>query len=288
MNRAQEALPEMLLTEDDRKEIKRIAENIHLNDSALCLTYGTAEQKRLAAVSDKLLRLAAEDDSAAIGDRMNDLIGELREFSSMQHRRGLFAWLFRSRDRKKLCRQYQAAAEKTDAIAEELEKHRNRLLRDFVMLGKLYDGVLTEYRVLTVLIEAGQQKLAEDSSAEKELRERFEKRLHDLKLSRMVCMQTLAQIRVLQGCNTALSEKMQSLLTNTVALWKNQTALALAMKNTGQTMEALREANGKMIGVLEEVCSAKEDVLRESSAMESLVQPGDEGDGNTVNEGVMP
>jgi len=90
-----------------------------------------------------------------------------------------------------------------------------------------------------------------------------------------VCMQTLTQIRVLQGCNTALSEKIQSLLTNTLALWKNQTALALAMKNTGQTMKDLRKANGEMIGGLEEVCTAEDDVLRESAAMESLVQSAD-------------
>jgi len=272
MNRATESLPETILTDDDLQEIKSISESIHLDDSALCLTYGTADQKRLASVSDKLLRLAADDDSAEIGDRMNDLIRELRDFSSFQQRRGIFAWLFRRRDRRNLRKRYESAAANTDAIAAELEKHRNRLLRDFVMLGKLYDAVLEQYRELTVLTEAGQRKLDEDTSTEKDLRERFEKRLHDLKLSRMVCMQTLTQIRILQGCNTALSEKIQSLLTNTLALWKNQTALALAMKNTGQTMETLRDANGEMIDVLEDVCTAKDDIIRESAAMESLMQ----------------
>ena len=272
MNRTPEVLTEMILTDEDLKEIKRISESIHLDDSALCLTYGTADQKKLAAVSDKLLRLAADDDSAEIGDRMNDLIRKLRDFSSFQQHRGILAWLFRHRDRRKLRKQCESAVANTDAVEAELEKHRNRLLRDFVMLDKLYDSVLEQYRELTVLTEAGQRKLEEDTSADKELRERFEKRLHDLKLSRMVCMQTLTQIRVLQECNTALSEKIQSLLTNTLVLWKNQTALALAMKNIGQTMETLRDANGEMIGVLEAVCTAKDDIIRESTAMESLMQ----------------
>ena len=207
---------------------------------------------------------------------MNDLIRELRDFSSPKRRSGLFAWLFRKKDRKIWQKQYEAAAESTDAIAAELESHRNRLLRDFVMLEKLYEGVLEQYRELTILTEAGQRKLQEEPSAEKEPRERFAKRIHDLQLSRMVCMQTLTQIRILQGCSTALSEKIQSLLTNTIALWKNQTALALAVKNTGQAIEELQKAGGTMIGALEEVHTAEADVLRESAAVMELVQTGNE------------
>ena len=142
MNKAEEAMPEMILTDDDLKEIKNLSESMNLADSALCLTYGTAAQKKLVSVSDKLFRLAADDDTAEIGVRMNELICELRDFSSMQQRRGIFAWFFRKRDRKSLQKRYESAAANTDAIAAELEQHRNRLLRDFVMLGKLYDAVL--------------------------------------------------------------------------------------------------------------------------------------------------
>jgi len=276
MNEAAEALPEIRLPDADPEKICDLSRRIDLTDSALCLTYGTAEQKKLAGVSDKLFRMAGTDGSAEIGGRMSDLIGELRDAADVQQRRGIFAWLFRSRDRKNLRKRYEAAAERADAVSAELENHRNRLLRDFVMLDKLYGGVLEQYRDLTVAVEAGQRALDEDTSAGKELRERFEKRLHDLKLSRMVCMQTLTQIRVLQDCNTALSDKIQSLLTNTMALWKNQTALALAAKNTGQAMEDLRKANGTVIGVLEEVHAAEADVLRESAAMEELVRHGEE------------
>ena len=276
MNETTQNPPEIWLTDDERKKIQDLSQSIDLNDSALCLTYGTAGQKKLASVSDRLFRLAGNDDSALIGERMSDLIRELRDFSSVPQRHGLLAWLFRSRDRKNLRKRYESAAERTDAVAAELENHRNRLLRDYVMLGKLYDAVLEQYRDLTVTVEAGQRKLDEDGSAEKELRERFEKRLHDLKLSRMVCMQTLTQIRVLQECNTALSEKIQSLLTNTLALWKNQTALALAAKTTGQAMEDLRRANGSIIGALEDVTAAENEILRESAAMEDLIPSGEE------------
>ena len=274
MNENTQALPEVTLTDKDIEKIRGISGNIDLTDTALCLTYGTAEQKKLASVSDKLFRLAAgNDDSAQIGEKMNSLIKELRDVSAVRQRSGLSAWLFRRRDLRNLRKRCEAAAKKADCIAAELEKHRNTLLCDFVMLGKLYDSVLEQHRELTVLVEAGQRKLEEDPSAEKELRERFEKRLHDLKLSRMVCMQILTQIRVLQGCNTALSEKIQSLLTNTAALWKSQTAFALAARNTGQAMVDLRKANESMIGALEDVHTAEHDILREAAAMEELVQP---------------
>jgi len=275
MNETEEALTAVPLTDGDLQRIREISQSIDLNDSALCLTYGTAGQKKLASAADKLFRMAGEDSSSAIGERMSGLIKELREVSNVPQRRGPAAWLFRRQDRKNLQKRYESAAENTEAVAAELENHRNRLLRDFVMLGKLYDSVLEQYRELTVAVEAGQRKLAEDASAGVEMRERFEKRLHDLELSRMVGMQTLTQIRILQGCNTALSEKIQSLLTNTVALWKNQTALALTVKNTGQAMEDLRRANGTMLGVLEDVHMAENDVLRESAAMEELVRSGE-------------
>jgi len=276
MNETTPDIPEIHLTDADLVKIRTTAQSINLADSALSLTYGTAEQKKLASVSDKMFRMAGDDDTTEIGDRMNALIRELRDFSSVQQRRGPFAWLFRRRDRKKLHERYESAAENTDAIAAQLENHRNRLLRDFVLIGKLYDSVVEQYRELTVLIEAGQRKLDDDTSAEKELRERFEKRLHDLKLSRMVCMQTLTQIRVLKGCNTALSEKIQSLLTDTIALWKNQTALALAVKNTGQAMENLRTANETMIDALEEVNSAEDRIRLETAAAEKTAPSGEE------------
>ena len=271
MNKAEEAMPEMILTDDDLKEIKNLSESMNLADSALCLTYGTAAQKKLVSVSDKLFRLAADDDTAEIGVRMNELIRELRDFSSMQQCRGIFAWFFRKRDRKSLQKRYESAAANTDAIAAGLEQHRNRLLRDFVMLGKLYDAVLEQYHELTITVEAGQRKLDADASAGKDLRERFEKRLHDLRLSRMVCMQTLTQIRILQDCNTVLAEKIQSLLTNTLALWKNQTALALAVKDSGQAMEDLRKANGTMIGVLEDVCTAEKTARDEAGVLKEHI-----------------
>jgi len=272
MTEISQPMPEIELTDAERQRIQETAAKIDLTDSSLCLIYGSAGQKKLADVSDKLLKMTRNDDSAAVGERISDLVKELRKCSETKLQSGLFGWLFRRRDRRNLRKQCETAVQNADRIAEELEIHRNRLLRDFVMLDKLYDSVLEQYRELTVLTEAGQRKLEDDTSADKELRERFEKRLHDLKLSRTVCMQTLTQIRILQGCNTALSEKIQSLLTNTLALWKNQTALALAMKNTGQTMETLRDANGEMIGELEEVCTAENHALGEADILKEMIE----------------
>jgi len=272
MTEISQPMPEIELTDADRQRIKETAAKIDLTDSSLCLIYGSAGQKKLADVSDKLLKMTRNDDSAAVRERISNLVKELRACSDTKLQAGFFGWLFHRRERRSLRKQCETAVQDADRIAAELESHRNRLLRDFVMLNKLYDAVFVQYRELTVLTEAGQRKLDGDTSVGKELRERFEKRLHDLKLSRMVCIQTLTQIRILQECNTALSEKIQSLLTNTLALWKNQTALALAIKNTGQSMEDLRKANREMIGVLEEVCTAEENALGEANTLKEMIE----------------
>ena len=265
MTEISQPMPEIELIDVDRQRIKETAEKIDLTDSSLCLTYGTAGQKKLADVSDRLLKMTRNDDSAAVGEQMSDLVKELRACSNTKVQAGFFGWLFRRRNRKKLWKQYETAVRNADRIAAELEKHRNRLLRDFVMLDKLYDAVFGQYRELTVLTEAGQRKLDEDLSAEKELRERFEKRLHDLKLSRMVCMQTLTQIRILQGCNTALSEKIQSLLNNTMALWKNQMSLALGMEN-------VQGVNNEMIGMLNGVLREQKEHDRKQTELEHTMK----------------
>ena len=109
------------------------------------------------------------DDSAAIGEQMSGLVKELRKCSDTKVQSGFFGWLFRRRDRKKFRKQCETAVQNADRVAAELEKHRNRLLRDFVMLDKLYDSVLEQYRELTVFTEAGQRKLEEDTSADKEI-----------------------------------------------------------------------------------------------------------------------
>ena len=265
MTEISQPMPEMELTDAERQRIQETTEKIDLTDSSLCLTYGTAGQKKLADVSDKLLKMTRNDDSAAISERISDLVKELRACSDTKRQPGFFGWLFRRRERKNLRKRYESAAESTDAIAAELESHRNRLLRDFVMLEKLYDSVLEHYRELTVLTEAGQRKLEENTSTERELRERFEKRLYDLKPSRMVCMQTLPQIRILQECNTALSEKIQSLLNNTMALWKNQMSLALGMENA-------QGINNEMIGMLNGVLRAQEEHDRKQTELENKMK----------------
>ena len=252
MTENMQPVPEIELTDIDRQNIQETAERIDLTDSALILHYGTAEQQKLASVSDKLFQLVRDDGSAAINGQMEDMVKQLRVFSDWKEKRGLFGWLLCNRTRRNLCKRYAEAEKDILSIAANLERHRNQLLRDFVMLGKLYDALLERTTALTVAVEAGQRKMDTDTEAEKELKERFEKRLHDLQLSRMVCLQMLTQIRILQGCNTALSEKIQSLLTNTVSLWKNQMAASLAMKNQTQAFDGLREANRELIGGLPE------------------------------------
>lgn len=249
MNDISRTIPGIALNDAAKKKIPELARAIDPSDASLVLHYGTSVQRKLASVSDKMLDMTAEKPTGGIADAVTALVDEIRPLSDIQAKRGLFARLFRKREAKRLRKRYDAVSANVERLTVELENHRNTLLRDHIMLGKLQEAVLEQYRELTVHTEAGRQRLAD--IAEQSERDRFEKRLYDLELSRTVSMQMLPQIQLLRDANLALSEKIQSLLTNTVPLWKNQMSLALGMENA-------RGVNNEMIGMLNDVLREQE------------------------------
>ncbi len=258
------AVPQVVLTPEEQQMVADFAQKIDLRDSAVVLQYGAACQKKIAAFSDSALEGLRTKDLGETGEMITDLVGELRTFSVTEERRG-FLGLFKKGGDKvtQLKAKYDGAQVNIDRIVAELEGHQNRLLTDIVMLDKLYDANLAYFKELSMYILAGRQKLAEErattlvSLQEKAalsgqthdaqtandfaaMCERFEKKLHDLELTRTICIQMAPQIRLIQNNNSMMSEKIQSTVANTIPLWKNQMVLALGMAHSHQAMEAQR------------------------------------------------
>ncbi len=261
---AAEAVPEIVLTPEETQMVAEFAKKIDLRDSAVVLQYGAACQKKIAAFSDSALEGLRTKDLGATGEMITDLVTELRDFSATEERRGFWG-LFKKAGNKvtQLKAKYDDAQVNIDRIVGELEGHQNRLLTDIVMLDKLYDANLTYFKELSMYILAGRQKLAEERattlvSLQEQAKlsgqthdaqtandfaamcERFEKKLHDLELTRTICIQMAPQIRLIQNNNSMMSEKIQSTVSNTIPLWKNQMVLALGMAHSQQAMQAQR------------------------------------------------
>ena len=262
---AAETVPAVVLTEEETKMVAEFAEKIDLRDSAVVLQYGAACQKKIAAFSDNALEGIRTKDLGQTGEMITDLVTKLRGFSAVEEERRGFLGLFKKAgDRAvQLKAKYDDAEVNIDRIVGELEGHQNRLLTDIVMLDKLYDANLSYFKELSMYIMAGRQKLAEERATtltamqEKAavsgqtydaqtandfaaMCDRFEKKLHDLELTRTICIQMAPQIRLIQNNNAMMSEKIQSTVSNTVPLWKNQMVLALGMAHSKQAMEAQR------------------------------------------------
>lgn len=261
---AAEAVPQIVLTPEETQMVADFAKKIDLRDSAVVLQYGAACQKKIAAFSDSALEGVRTKDLGATGEMITDLVGELRGFSAVEERKGFLGLFKKTGDRvTQLKAKYDDAQVNIDRIVGELEGHQNRLLTDIVMLDKLYDANLAYFKELSMYILAGRQKLNEERtttlvSLQEQAKlsgqthdaqtandfaamcERFEKKLHDLELTRTICIQMAPQIRLIQNNNAMMSEKIQSTVSNTIPLWKNQMVLALGMAHSQQAMQAQR------------------------------------------------
>lgn len=254
------------LSEAEQEMITAYSEKINLQDSTAVLQYGASLQKEIAAFSDNALEHVRTKDLGPTGAMITDLVTELKGFSADDENEGGFLGFFKKSGSRvvRLKARYDKAEVNIDRISEELEKHQNQLLKDIVMLDKMYETNLNYFKELTMYIMAGKKKLEEERAVTlPKLREkaeqsgqaadaqaandynalcdRFEKKLYDLELTRTISMQMAPQIRMIQNNNTLMSEKIQSTLNNTIPLWKNQMVLALGMEHSRQAMEAQRE-----------------------------------------------
>ena len=252
---------ESMLTEQEKKAVDDFAKKIDITDTNVVLNYGVAAQKSVATFSENALSSVRNKDLGEVGETLSNLVVEVKGFGQ-EEKKG-FAGLFRKqKDKLELMRaQYGKAETSVNRIVSELEKHQVTLMKDIAMLDQMYEMNLKYYKELTMYIIAGKKRLAEVRSGElEELRkkaeasglaedaqayndyaqkcERFEKKLHDLELTRMVSLQMGPQTRLLQNNDTLMVEKIQSSLVNTIPLWKSQMVLALGMEHSRQATAA--------------------------------------------------
>ncbi len=250
-------------TQKEREEIKRFAGTIDITNPDHVMLYGADAQKKVSEFSDTILASVKNTDSGEVGDILTKLITELKGFEGVSEQPKGLGKLFFSAKKQLAAIQarYDVVSANVETIAGNLEQHQVQLLKDVAMFNQLYDKNLEYFRELTMYIVAGEMRLQEvrstdleklrrkaeetgdtmDAQAAKDLADqcdRFEKKLHDLKLTRQVALQMAPQIRMLQNNNALLVERIQSTLVNTLPLWKNQMVLAIGLQHSQQAMKA--------------------------------------------------
>ncbi len=255
-------IDDSMLTEAEKKVVDDFSKKIDLNDSQMILQYGVAAQKGVATFSESALKNVSTKDLGQVGDTLSSLVVELKSFGQEEEEKGLFGFFKKAGNRIEAMKaQYGKAEANVDKIARELEQHQRVLMKDIAMFDQMYDLNLKYYKELTMYIIAGKKRLAEVRSGQlEELRkkaeasdapedaqayndlaqmcDRFDKKLHDLELTRMVSIQMGPQTRMLQNNDTLMVEKIQSSLVNTIPLWKSQMVLALGLENSRRATAA--------------------------------------------------
>ena len=255
-------IDDSMLTEAEKKMVDEFAKKIDISDSQLVLQYGAAAQKSVAGFSESALKNVRTKDLGEVGDTLSTLVVELKSFGQEEEEKGLFGFFKKASNKMEAMKaQYGKAEANVDKIARELEQHQVVLMKDIAMFDQMYELNLKYYKELTMYIIAGKKRLAEVRSGQlEELRKkaeasgaaedaqayndmqqmcnRFEKKLHDLELTRMVSIQMGPQTRMLQNNDTMMVEKIQSSLVNTIPLWKSQMVLALGMENSRRATAA--------------------------------------------------
>ena len=253
------------LTPAEQQMVNEFAAKIDIENTNQILQYGAGTQKKMADFSDTALENVKMQDLGEIGDLITNVVGELRDFDA-QDDGGRFFGFFKKQSSKieNLKNKYDKAEVSIEKIKDSLQQHQVRLLKDSAMLDKMYEQNLNYFKELTMYILAGKKKLEEtrngklaalknkammselpeDAQAARDLDEkcnRFEKKLHDLELTRTIAMQTAPQIRLIQNNDTVMVEKIQTTIVNTIPLWKSQMVLALGIAHSAEAAQAQRQ-----------------------------------------------
>lgn len=284
---------EALLSEQEKKQVEAFAEKIDLNNSTLVLQYGAGAQKKIADFSDKTLENVRSKDLGETGTMLASLVSELKQTGEPEEEKGFFASIFKKSTGKleALKARYEKAEGKVDEIVDILTKHQVQLIQDAAMLDQMYQLNQTYFKELSMYILAGKKKVdkarqteletlrqkaiasgtQEDAQAVSDyssMIERFEKKVHDLELTRMVALQMAPQIRMVQSNDTVMAEKIQSTIVNTIPLWKNQMVIAMGENHSAQAAKAQKEVtdmtNQLLLSNAQKLKQTTVDIRRES------------------------
>ena len=258
---------ERTLTAEEKRMVDDFASKIQLDNSAMILQYGSGAQKKIADFSETALDNVRTKDLGEVGEMLSSVVTELKSFDVDENEKGLFGFFKRSSNKIVAMKaKYDKAEANVDKICTALENHQIQLLKDIAMLDKMYELNKVYFKELSMYILAGKKKLQEvqqtelpalqekasqsglpeDAQAVNDLSglcNRFEKKLHDLELTRMISIQMAPQIRLVQGNDTLMTDKIQSTLVNTIPLWKSQMVLALGVAHSQQAAQAQHEVS---------------------------------------------
>lgn len=260
--------------EAEIQQIHDFSQRIDITDNTMIMQYGINAQKKLADFSDSTLEKVKTKDLGEVGDMLSQVVGELREFDGNGEKKGLFGLFNKGKNKVEgMISKYEQTETNVNKIAGMLQDHQICLLKDTSMLDQLFDLNNTYYKELSMYIAAGKEKLhhvkneeipaleqkalhsnlPEDAQALKDMTmyyDRFDKKLHDLELSRMIAIQTAPQIRLLQNSNNLMIEKIQSTLVNTIPLWKNQMVITLGLHHAteaAKTQQAVSDMTNELL-----------------------------------------
>jgi len=262
------ALPETYqLTPEDSAKVAEIKESVNLDDSLSVMSFGSEPQQKISEFSDSALATVRTKDLGEVGDMITGLVGELKNFSDNTETSGILKFFKKQKSKIEVLQtRYDKTENTVEKVVSSLELHQVQLLKDVSTFDKLYDVNLENLKNLTIYVEAGKQKLEEarnttlvelkNHAVETGLPEdaqkandyasycdRFEKRIHDLELTRAVAVQMAPQIRLVQNNEATLAEKIQSTIINTIPLWKSQMVIALGLANAESALKAEHAVN---------------------------------------------
>lgn len=256
-----------ILSPGEQEQVEAFVKQIDVTNSQLVLQYGASAQKKIADFSEAALGNVRSKDLGEIGNDLASVVTELKSIDEEEEEKGFLGFFKKNANKlANMKAKYAKAEENVDRICKVLEGHQIQLLKDAAMLDQMYELNLTYYKELSMYILAGKEKLEqvrtkelpellaraelsglpEDTQKAKDLAElcnRFEKKVYDLELTRTVAMQMAPQIRMIQSNDTAMSEKIQSTLVNTIPLWKSQMVLAIGVEHSAQAAKAQREVS---------------------------------------------
>lgn len=256
---------EVNLSPEERRMVEEFAAKIDLHSSNMILQYGAGAQKKMADFSETALENVRTKDLGEVGEMLASVVSELRTLEEEEEDKGFFSFFKKSGNKlANMKAKYEKAEGNVERICDALESHQIQLLKDIAMLDKMYELNVTYFKELSMYIAAGKRKLEEvrntemaqleakakgsglpeDAQAVSDLSSlcnRFEKKIHDLELTRAVSLQMAPQIRLVQNNDTLMSEKIQSTIVNTIPLWKSQMVLAIGVENSAKAAKAQRE-----------------------------------------------
>ncbi|MCI6189568.1 MAG: toxic anion resistance protein [Clostridium sp.] len=257
---------EIQLSEEEKKMVEAFVDKIDLTNSNSVLQYGSGAQKKIADFSGVALNNVKSKDLGEVGDMLSSVVVQLKDFENTEEKKGGIFGFFKKQAQKidDMKVKYAKVEDNINKICTSLEKHQIQLLKDIAMLDKMYEVNLAYFKELNMYILAGKKKLEKARNGELKrlndlaistgrtedaqrandfanLCDRFEKKIHDLELTKMVSLQMAPQIRLIQNNDSIMSEKIQSTLVNTIPLWKSQIVLALGVAHSTNAIKAQNE-----------------------------------------------